>query len=199
LQLNVASAFNMHEWRGMRDRTEFLVRKSSGQRGLSAVLAELVAILCRPVTPEDVRSLELGDELRAVVGPLARASREAAKPPAFSAWPVASVPSLANAIADFGAQLPNAEVFYLPLPAIGIGPVRMNATRDLAHAVALAEAATEECLVSSTDGRSGMWLQYHAAEAEHGAPHPYELLVWSADWRTLAQRVLPFELAVKEA
>src|SRR5687767_14154542 len=103
----------------MRDRTEFLVRKNFGQRALAPVLAELGARLSRAIRPEDVHPLELGDGLRAIVNPLALQSREAAAPPAFSAWPESSAPALANALAVLGAQVPTAEVFYLPSRSVG--------------------------------------------------------------------------------
>ena len=183
----------------MRDRTEFLVRKNSGQRALAPVLAELGARLSRAVRAEDVHPLERGDALRAIVNPRALQSREAAAPPAFSVWTESSTPALAYALGVLGAQMAPAEVFYLPSPSTGIGPILIDTPRDLAHAVALARIPSEECLICTADGWSGLWLQYHAADAEHGSLHPYELLIWGADWRALAQQVVPFELAADEA
>src|SRR3712207_1447243 len=96
------------------ERARFLRRKNRGRLRSPEILAELSAALQRPLGPADLHPLETGDRLRAVALPLARASRQAARPPAFSAWPESAAEPLNRGLARLGAGLGDALVLYLP-------------------------------------------------------------------------------------
>jgi hypothetical protein len=129
---------------------------------------------------------------------LARASRALATPPAFSAWPAKAADQLAAGLAAFGERLQRAAVYYLPFGWDFLGPLPISAPSIFGRAVVMARGRSEECAVCTADAAQGIWLQYHAADAEHGEPHPYELIVWGDEWLALARDTVPFALAARE-
>lgn len=97
------------------------------------------------------------------------------------------------------AAIDEPSVLYLPLPTLGIGPLRVRPGEITRRVRALTQEPTEECTVMREDGLCGLRLDYQASDHEHGEPFPYELTVWGADWQALASRVLSFDAAAPAA
>jgi hypothetical protein len=184
----------------LNDRARFLRRKNLGRLRQADALADLSAAFGRPIRPNEILPLEEGDRLRSAASPLARASLAAARAPGFSTWAEHEIPTLQSALAAaFGGVLATARTLYLPVAWDFLGPVAVNPTRDFARAVTVARRCAEECALCSVDASNGLWLQFHASDAEHGERYPFHLLVWGAEWQALALKALPFELSGREA
>jgi hypothetical protein len=102
-------------------------------------------------------------------------------------------------LAAFGVALAAARTLYLPVAWDFLGPIAVDPALDFARVVTVARTCAEECPLCSADGGNGLWLQFHANDAEHGERHPFELIIWGGEWQDLARRTLPFELSRPEA
>jgi hypothetical protein len=180
-------------------RLRFLLRRNRGRLMQADVLAELSAGLGRPLSTADLLPLEEGDRLREVAISLLPTDPARREPPAFSAWSESDAGALARGLAALGERLPDPVVYYLPFAWDVLGALRVAPGEVLPRAVALARGPAEECPVCSPDARDGLWLVYHASDAEHGEPHPFDLLMWGERWPALARGALPFELAARVA
>ena len=176
------------------ERMEFLLRVNAGRRRLPSFLAALSSRIGRPVSTTDVFPLERGDALWKVVSGELRTSRTEA-PPAFSRWAPDALDALDVGLRSLAGAIDERAVLYLPASPLCIGPVLLAPEEIGAHVRAISEEATEECTITSEDGRCGLRLDYQAVEHEHGAPFPYELSLWGTAWRAVARDTLPFVLA----
>jgi hypothetical protein len=176
-------------------RLRLLLRKNAGRRRLPEMLGELSAAWGYAVPAADVLPLEETDRLRAAALPHIREAIRRAAPPDFSAWAPATALLLGRGLAALGQQLAGATLYYLPFYWEEAGAVRIAAGVTFPRAVALAGGRTEEFAACTGDGAAGLLLMYQAVDAEHGAPCPYELVLWGAAWLALAREAVPFESA----
>ncbi len=183
----------------MTDRLGFTLRENLGRLRQPEVLSELSEGFGRPLGPAHVLPLEDGDRLRRTALPLAQSAQATERAPGFSTWSESASGPLRLGLAAFGSALGGAATLYLPFAWDFLGPIVSDPARDFGRCVAVARGRTEECPLCSTDASNGLWLQYHASDAEHGEEHPYELVIWGAEWQALARRALPFEFSRPEA
>jgi hypothetical protein len=172
--------------------------EASHEGQLPRVIDTLEGALQRRIKVRHVQSVELGRRLRDVVTPLADNCRKQAKAPPFSAWPESAAQALGGGLTAMGSALATDDVFYLSFTWGFLRPIRLDPSRDLAHAIDLARSWAQECAVCSANGRDGFWLEYWPPNAAGEATDPFELVVWGA-WQDLSRRLLPFELSAREA
>lgn len=180
------------------ERIRFLTRRNQGRAGLSGVLDQLSAAWLRPVAAAEVGPLEERDRLHQAVLPSIQAALQAQRLPAFSAWPRSAGEELARGLTSLGAELAGEPVYFFSLHWDCLGLIRIDLPAHFARAVATAEGPSEEFLACTRDGGEGLFLAYHASDATHGDPCPYELIVWGSRWQSQAREHLPMSLACRD-
>jgi len=174
-----------------------LLRSNLARQQLPGLLPDLTTAWGRAIAPDDFGPLEVADHARALLRPRYLAARAQARVPHFSRWAEPNLAPLTHGLAAFGTALEGIDLCYVPIAWDFLGLLPIVPERDLARMGAVARACTEECFVSSMTGEEGIALEYHAVDAEHGEPCPYELVIWGARWQSLARATLPFDLACR--
>jgi len=178
----------------VRERTQFLLRQNSGRLLLERVLAGTSLHLGRPVTAEDVGSLDVADRLWELAAAHISSARHGATPQ-FSAWPLDARDAVTTALAELALQLGSSGAVYLPARGWNIGPIRATPAEWLPRAFHFALGTSEEFLLCTPDASQGMFLTFDRSGCEHGNVYPYELTLWGEEWVAAAASRLPFALA----
>ncbi len=174
------------------ERLDFLVRRNAGRHRLPEILQELSSHWGRALTMADVGGLEVADRLRKAAVAHLQVSLDKRRPPAFSTWAPSAVPDLERGLAALGRQLSDRMIYFFSLHWNGLGPIRIDPPEIFLHALATAQGSSEEFLACSDPGTDGLFLAFHASDAEHGEPCPYELVLWGEEWIRAAEATVPF-------